>query len=110
MVYDVIMAILQRGKADQVMDAAKRAGAKGGTIFLARGTGEHEAKTFFGLTIETGREILLILTKSEQTESILNAIIEAGKLKEPGTGVAFVFHASQIVGLDHRQGIESSEQ
>jgi nitrogen regulatory protein P-II 1 len=108
--HDCIFAILARGEADRVMDSAKKAGAKGGTIFLARGTGSHEAKTFFGLTLETGREILMILCDESETDTILQAVLVAGKLREPGAGIAFVLPVTKAVGLQHRQGIERSNE
>ncbi|MCK9222413.1 MAG: P-II family nitrogen regulator [Limnochordia bacterium] len=108
--YDVIMAILRRGTADAVMEAAKKAGAQGGTILLARGTGAQEAKTFFGITVETSREILMILSRDSQTDQILQAIIREGQLDKPGAGIAFVLDAKKIVGLEHRQGIVDCEE
>lgn len=108
MTYECIFAILERGAADKVMEDAKKAGAKGGTIFHARGTGAKEAKTFFGLTIESGREILMVLCETEMTDVILEEIIDSANLQMPGTGVAFVLPVTKIVGLTHREGIEIS--
>lgn len=106
MSHDTIFAVLQRGIADPVMEAAKKAGAKGGTIFLARGTGAHEAKTFFGLTIESGREILMIVTPSEETDRILRAVVESGRLTDPGSGIAFVIRGVEVYGLSDRTHLE----
>lgn len=106
---ECILAILPRGEADRVMSEAKKAGAQGGTILLARGTGSHEAKTFFGLAVESGREILMIICDQDKTDNILNALIEAGNLKEPGAGIAFSFPLNKIVGLKHRMGIETAD-
>ena len=83
------------------MEAAKKAGAKG-VPFLARGTGSHEAKTFLGLTIESGREILMIVTSSEDTDQILKAVIESGRLTDPGSGIAFVVKGVEVYGLIDR--------
>ena len=83
------------GRSRQSNERSKKAGAKGGTIFFARGTGSHEAKTFFGITVETGREILMILCEESETEAILEAIVEAGRLKEPAAGIAFVVEGEQ---------------
>ncbi len=110
MKYECIVAILPRGEADRVMEDAKKAGAQGGTIFLARGTGSHEAKTFFGLTVEPGREILLIVSKEEQTDKILDAVVESANLKKPGTGIAFVLDISRIIGLRHRDHVEMPDE
>jgi nitrogen regulatory protein P-II 1 len=98
-----IFAILQRGVADSVMEAAKRAGAPGGTIFLARGTGAEEAKTFFGITIETAREVLIIVTEEDQAQEILTTVTEAGNLHKPGTGIAFTMKIDDIVGFTSRR-------
>ncbi len=103
MSYEAIFAVLPRGTADSVMAAAKKAGAQGGTIFLARGTGAHEAKTFFGLTVEEAKEILFVLTDKDDTERILRVMIEAGHLEKPGSGIAFVLDISRTVGLVSRQ-------
>jgi len=92
------------------MEAAKQAGAQGGTIFFARGTGAHEAKTFFGLTLESGREILMIVTESQQTDTVLDAIVDAAKLKQPGAGIAFVLDVNRLIGLQHRKFIEASDK
>ncbi|HOB91211.1 MAG: P-II family nitrogen regulator [Bacillota bacterium] len=102
MTYNTIFAVLPRGKADSVMEAAKKAGAPGGTIFFARGTGAHEAKTFFGLTIETAKEVLMIVTKDEDTDRILETVIEAGRLTEPAAGIAFVVRGVDVYGLYER--------
>jgi len=102
MIYNAIFAVLPRGMADSVMEAAKKAGAPGGTIFLARGTGAHEAKTFFGLTVEVAREILMIVCAESDTDRILKAVIEAGRLTEPASGIAFVVRNVDVFGLYER--------
>lgn len=103
MSYQAIFVVLPRGNADVVMNAAKKAGAQGGTVFLARGTGAHEAKTFFGLTVEEAKEILFVLTNTNDTDKILQVMIETGHLEKPGSGIAFVLDVTQTVGLVSRQ-------
>ena len=61
--YKLIAAILPKGATGKVMDAAREAGAEGGTILLARGTGIHEARRFFGLSVSSERELLLVLVE-----------------------------------------------
>lgn len=102
MTYNTIFAVLPRGMADSVMEAAKKAGAQGGTIFFARGTGAHEAKTFFGLTIEVAKEILMIVAADRDTDKILDAVIESGRMSEPAAGIAFVVRGVDVYGLDAR--------
>jgi nitrogen regulatory protein P-II 1 len=100
--YKAIFAILQKGIADGVMEAAKKAGAPGGTIFLARGTGANEAKTFFGITLETAREVLIIVTEESQADKILQTVTKAGNLTKPGAGIAFSMSIDDIVGFTPR--------
>ncbi|NLX62271.1 MAG: P-II family nitrogen regulator [Tissierellia bacterium] len=101
-----IVAIVERGKADKVVNAAKKAGASGATIFYARGTGQTEAKKFFNLHIESSKEIIIILTEVSKKEEIMKAMVEAGRLKEPGTGIVFSVKVSDLIGLKHRNDLD----
>lgn len=104
--FHAIFVVAQRGKADQLANAAKKAGAKGATVFYARGTGIHEAKKFFGLNIESSKEVVIILCEEGQTKAIMAALVEAGNLKAPGTGIAFVIPVISLIGLAHREDME----
>lgn len=69
--YDLIMTIVNRGFADQVVDAARAAGAHGGTVLYARGTGIHEIEKFFAISIQPEKEVVLNLVKHEDTQKIM---------------------------------------
>ena len=101
-----IIAIVERGKADKIVNHAKKVGAKGATILYGRGTGETEALKFFNIHIEASKEIIIILSEEENYKPIYEAIIKAGRLEEPGTGIVFTLPASNLVGLHHRQQIK----
>ncbi len=101
--YKLIAAILPKGSAGGVMDAAREAGAEGGTILLARGTGVHEARRFFGLSISSERELLLILVEPEKARNVLEAVVGAGRLNEPARGIAFVLSVDEVTGIVHRE-------
>lgn len=101
-----IVAIVERGKADRVVDAAKKVGASGATIFYGRGTGESEVKKFLNVNIEASKEIIIILTEIEKIKDILKAMVKAGKLKEPGTGIIFTLSIDDLIGLHHREDIK----
>ncbi|NLV88368.1 MAG: P-II family nitrogen regulator [Tissierellia bacterium] len=98
-----IVAIVERGRADKVVNAAKKEGAKGATIFYGRGTGETEAKKFLKLHIESSKEIILILVEREKCKKIIEAMVEAGDIKKPGTGIIFTLEISDLIGLRHRK-------
>ena len=70
-------------------------------MLYGRGTGVHERKSFFGILIEPEKEVVLTLIPRERTQSVLQAIVKAGQLEKPGTGIAFVLDVSQVAGIIH---------
>ena len=97
--HELISVIVNAGFADDVMAAARKAGATGGTIINARGTGREEDVKFFGITIVPEKELLLILTTRETAPSILEAIRTQPYLTEPGMGIAFCMPVEQFMPL-----------
>jgi nitrogen regulatory protein PII len=97
--YDLVFTIVNRGFADQVVDAAKQAGAHGGTIFYARGTGVHEIEKFFSISIQPEKEIILNVVKHEHLNGILTSIVAAAGLETEGRGLAFSMPIDDIVGV-----------
>ncbi|WP_352418627.1 P-II family nitrogen regulator [Proteiniborus sp.] len=100
-----IFAIVERGKADYVVKKAKEAGAQGATIMYGRGTGANEARKLFNIHIESSKEIIIILVQKEIMKPIYDAVVEAGKLNEPGTGIIFTVPIGNLLGLHHRDNI-----
>lgn len=96
----LILSSVKTDITDRVVDAAKGAGATGATIIPARGTGIHEAKTFFGLTLEAQTDIVMLLVEEHMVPNILDAIEKAGEFHKPGTGIGFVLSVDQVVGLE----------
>ena len=94
------MAFVKPSITDTVVDSMKEAGATGATIIPARGTGMHEAKSFFGLSIEDKTDILVFLVEEHVVENLMKVIQLAGKFDEPGTGIAFVLPIEHVAGLD----------
>ncbi len=99
--YDLIMTIVNRGFADQVIDAARAAGAHGGTVFYARGTGIHEVEKFFAISIQPEKEVVLNLVKHEHTHAIMHSIVAAAGLNTQGKGLAFALPIADVAGIVH---------
>ncbi len=95
-----IIAVVERGKADKIVDKAKDVGARGATIFYGRGTGESEVKRFLNIHIESSKEIILVLSDDEKYKVIFDAMIDAGKLNEPGKGIIFTIPILNIAGIN----------
>lgn len=97
--YNSIFTVVEKGKAEEVIEAAQKAGSKGGTIINARGSGIHETQKLFNMDIEPEKEIVLILSESSITDSIVNSIRECLKIEEPGKGILFVLNVADTFGL-----------
>ena len=95
----LIISMVKTTETDRVVEAAKASGGTGATIIPARGTGIHEAKTFFGLTLEAQTDVVLFLLEEALVDPVLNAIYEVGRFNEPGTGIAFVMDVERAIGL-----------
>ena len=104
---ELIVVIVERGKADKIIKKAREAGAKGATVFYGRGTGTRDVAHWIGRNIDQAKEVILILTETgDREKAIMEAVIKAGKIKEPGTGVAFTLPVKHLFGLSYRDDIE----
>lgn len=97
--YHAIIVIVDRGKAEDVIDAAEKAGSKGGTIIHGRGSGIHETSKLFSIEIEPEKEIVIILSEREKTDTIVSSIRKELKIDEPGNGIIFIQDVSKTYGL-----------
>jgi hypothetical protein len=102
--FKLIVAFVEDGKTDAIMHAARAAGATGCTVINnARGEGIEESKTFFGLTLATQRDVLLLLVEQHLSRDILEHIGEVGEFdKKPGTGIAVLIDVEDAVGVIHQ--------
>ena len=99
--FKMIVVFVEDEKTDDVMDAARDAGATGATVINnARGEGLNKSKTFFGLSLETQRDVVLFLVEEHLSRHILEEIERVGQFEEkPGTGIAFQIDVEDAVGV-----------
>ncbi|NLK86010.1 MAG: P-II family nitrogen regulator [Clostridiaceae bacterium] len=97
--YKAIFTIVEKGRAEDVIDAAAQAGSKGGTILNARGSGIHETSKLFSMEIEPEKEVVLILAEVDATEAIAASIRDSLKIEEPGNGIIFIQDVSSVYGI-----------
>ena len=102
--FKLIIAFVEDNKTDDIMDAAREAGATGCTVINnARGEGIKESKTFFGLTLSSQRDVVLMLVEQHLSRKILEHIGEVGEFDAtPGTGIAVVLDVEDAVGVVHQ--------
>ncbi|WP_307339413.1 P-II family nitrogen regulator [Metabacillus malikii] len=97
--YHSITVIVEKGNAEDVIDAAVEAGSKGGTIVNARGSGIHETSKVFNMAIEPEKEIVIILSDKQKTDAIVSSIRTKLKIDEPGNGIIYIQDVTKTYGL-----------
>ena len=98
--YKCIWAVVNNGFSEEAMEAARAAGARGGTILHGRGTTSKEAEKFFNITIEPEKEIVMILAKVEETDAILRGLYKAIGSSTKAQGIVFALPVDETMGLD----------
>ena len=107
--YEVIFAIVNSGFAEDVMDVAREHGARGGTILNARGVAREEAAAFFGITVHTEKEIVMIVVPKDIKNDILNAIYKEMGMAKKAQGIAFSLPVTNTAGLVKSQEESQAE-
>ncbi len=101
--WKMITIIVNTGYADDIMDAARKAGASGGTVTHARGTGTAEDAKFLGVPIVPEKEMIMILCANDQTDNIVSAISSLKCLDEPGIGIIYTQDVIDFKNLDSKK-------
>ena len=97
--YNAIYTIVEKGNADDVIEAAEKAGSRGGTVMHARGSGSEEARKVFNMLIEPEKEIVLIISEEAKTKDIVESIRKETQIEEEGKGIIFVTNVAATYGL-----------
>lgn len=100
--HEAIFCIVNDGYSDDVMNAAKKHGARGGTVISARGTAPKDAEKFFGVTVQPEKEIVMILVPSARKDDIMHALYKEVGLDSAGQGIAFALPVDAVVGINEQ--------
>ncbi len=108
--FKMIIVFVEDDKTEEIMVAARKAGATGATVINnARGEGLELSKTFFGLSLDTQRDVVLFLVEEHLSRQILEEICRVGQFEEePGTGIAFQVDVEDAVGVTRQKEAISS--
>ena len=101
--YELIVAIMNEGYSDLLMDAARSAGAGGGTVLHAKGTGGRQAEKFFGVSIADEKDLVYIVAHRDEKAAIMRAIHEKAGPGTRGGAICFSLPISSVVGLRERE-------
>ena len=101
--HELIVVIANQGATDQVMDAARAAGARGGTVLHGKGTGDEQVKKFYNITIAQEKEVVLIVARAEQKAEIMRSILEKAGPDSPAQSIAFSLPTTEVAGFGFRR-------
>jgi len=97
--YEIVLVIANEGHTDTVMEAAREAGARGGTVLHGKGTGSKESAKFFGVSIATEKEVVLIVAKSSEKAAIMKSVIDKAGTQTDAGAVVMSLPVSAIAGF-----------
>lgn len=97
--YEIVLAIANEGHTDTVMDAAREAGARGGTVLHGKGTGSKDAAKFFGVSIASEKEVIMIVAKSSEKAAIMKSIIDKAGTQTDAGAVVMSLPVTAVAGF-----------
>ncbi len=97
--HELLVVIANQGYSNMIMDAAKRAGAGGGTVIHARGTGMERAESFFGVSLASEKEIIFIVSRTNQRSDIMKAVMRDAGMESKAKSIIFSLPVTSTAGL-----------
>lgn len=97
--YELIVVVSDFGYTNLVTDAAREAGAGGGTVIHAKGTGMERAEKFLGVSLASEKEMTFIVTRTEKKKEIMKAIMEKAGLESKAKSILFSLPVVDTAGL-----------
>lgn len=97
--YELIIVVSNFGYTNMVMDAAREAGAGGGTVIHAKGTGMEKAEKFLGVSLAAEKEIIFIVARTEKKTEIMKAVMENAGLESKAKSIVFSLPVADTAGL-----------
>jgi len=108
--YELLVTIANQGYVEQIMDAARKLKAPGGTVIHARGTGSEKAEKFLGVTLVPEKEMLFIVVRTERKNAIMEAIMAEAGRGAPAGAIVFSLPVTDTAGMRLVEAIEELEE
>ncbi|MBQ8569517.1 MAG: hypothetical protein IJ446_09915 [Oscillospiraceae bacterium] len=102
--YELIITIVNRGGFESVKEAAKAAGARGGTLMHGLGMGGEEAAKFLGISIQPEKDIVLIVVSKDDREKVMQNILNSAGILTEFRGICFSLPVDSALGLAGKTG------
>ncbi len=97
--HELLVAISEQGYSETVMDAARHAGAGGGTVIHAKGTGMQQAEKFLGISLASEKDLIFIVAVSGQKDAIMSSIMREAGLETRAKAIVFSLPVTDTAGL-----------
>jgi nitrogen regulatory protein PII len=97
--HEVIFAIVNAGYAEDAMEVARAEGVRGGTILSARGVAKEKEAAFFGITLHSEKDILMMVVDKSIRDNVLNALYKQMGMAQKAQGIVFALPVSDVAGL-----------
>jgi len=107
--YEIVLAIANEGHTDAVMDAAREAGARGGTVLHGKGTGSKDAEKFFKVSIASEKEVIMIVAKSSEKAEIMRSIVNKAGIGTEAGAVVMSLPVSAVAGFGMLDSVSSDK-
>ena len=108
--YEAIFCVINAGFSDDVMFAARKAGAAGGTVLKGRGTAPLEAEKLFKITVQPEKEIVMLLVPEEIKDAVLRELYQSVGLGNAGQGIIFSMPVDRALALSDFSKNKETEQ
>ena len=108
--YELLVAISNQGYTEQIMNAARKVHAAGGTVIHAKGTGTHLAEKFMGVTLVPEKEMVFIVVRKSQKNDIMRAIMDEAGTGTKAGAVVFSLPVTDTAGMRMMEEIEEEVQ
>ena len=97
--HELLVVIANQGYTEMIMDAAREMGAGGGTVIHAKGTGAERAQQFLGVSLAAEKELVFIVTRSDQKNGIMKAIMDKAGLSTKAKSIVFSLPVTDTAGM-----------
>ena len=104
--FELVVCIVNAGFSQNVMEAARAAGAQGGTILRARGSANPEAEEFFDIKIQSDKEMVMILVPKEIKDEVIRTVYKEAGLGEEARGIAFSLPVNRTTTIKSKDAPE----
>ena len=108
--YELLVAIANHGYTEQVMDAARKVHAAGGTVIHAKGTGEAHAEKFLGVSLVPEKEMMFIVAKAEHKNAIMESIMKEAGINTDARAIVFSLPVTDTAGMRLLEEFEEEEE